>query len=52
MSQNPKLHCRNLDKFTSQTLPSGKVIAYGYNTKGELQTISIDGTAYISDIKT
>jgi RHS repeat-associated protein len=52
MSQNSKLHCRNLYKLTSQTLPSGKTIEYGYNTKGELQTISIDGTAYISDIKT
>ena len=40
------------NKLISQTYPSGKVLSYDYNTKGELTSISIDGTAFISDIQT
>ena len=40
------------DKITTQTYPSGKVIGYGYDSKGELVSMSIDGTPFISNIKT
>ena len=38
--------------MTSQTYPSGKVIGYGYDAKGELVSMSIDGVPFISNIKT
>ncbi len=38
--------------MTTQTYPSGKVIGYGYDDKGELVSISIDGTPFIKNIKT
>ena len=38
--------------MTTQTYPSGKVIGYAYDDKGELVSISIDGTPFISNIKT
>ena len=40
------------DRMTSQTYPSGKVIGYSYDDKGELVSISIDGTPFIKNIKT
>ena len=40
------------NKLTSQTYPSGKVITYDYNAQGELNSISIDGTPFITDIQT
>jgi len=39
-------------RITSMTYPSGKVIGYGYDDKGELMSISIDGIPFIKDIKT
>jgi RHS repeat-associated protein len=38
--------------MTSQIYPSGKVIGYGYDDKGELVSLKIDGVAFISNIKT
>ncbi len=38
--------------MTSQTYPSGKVIGYEYDDKGELVSMSIDGVPFISNIKT
>ena len=38
--------------MTSQTYPSGKVVGYGYDDKGELVSMSIDGVPFISDIET
>ena len=38
--------------MTTQTYPSGKVIGYAYDDKGELVSISIDGTPFIKNIKT
>ena len=38
--------------MTSQTYPSGKVIGYEYDDKGELVSISIDGVPFIKNIKT
>ena len=38
--------------MTTQTYPSGKVIGYACDDKGELVSISIDGTPFISNIKT
>ena len=38
--------------MTTQAYPSGKVIGYGYDDKGELVSISIDGTPFIKNIKT
>jgi len=38
--------------MTTQTYPSEKVIGYGYDDKGELVSISIDGTPFIKNIKT
>jgi len=40
------------DRMTQQTYPSGKVIGYEYDDKGELVSISIDGTPFIKNIKT
>jgi RHS repeat-associated protein len=40
------------DRMTSQTYPSGKVIGYVYDDKGELLSQSIDGIPFIKDIKT
>ena len=40
------------DKLESQTYPSGKVLTYDYNAQGELSSISIDGTPFITDIQT
>ena len=40
------------DRMTTQTYPSGKVIGYGYDAKGELVSMSIDGVPFISNIKT
>ena len=39
------------DRMTTQTYPSGKVIGYAYDDKGKLVSISIDGTPFISNIK-
>ena len=39
-------------KLISQTYPSGKVISYEYDAKGELTSISIDGNDYITNIQT
>ena len=38
--------------MTSQTYPSGKVIGYEYDAKGELVSITVDGTPFIANIKT
>ncbi len=40
------------DKLKTQTYPSGKVLTYDYNAQGELNSISIDGTPFITDIQT
>jgi RHS repeat-associated protein len=40
------------DKLITQTYPSGKTLSYDYNAQGELNSISIDGSPYITDIKT
>jgi YD repeat-containing protein len=40
------------DRMTQQTYPSGKVIGYSYDDKGELMSMSIDGVPFISNIKT
>jgi len=40
------------DRMTSKTYPSGKVVGYVYDDKGELMSISIDGIPFISNIKT
>jgi RHS repeat-associated protein len=40
------------DRMTSQTYPSGKVIGYSYDSKGELVSMSIDGVPFISNIET
>ena len=40
------------DKLLNQTYPSGKALSYNYNAQGELNSISIDGTPFITDIKT
>ena len=40
------------DRMTSQTYPSGKVIGYEYDDKGELVSMSIDGVPFITNIKT
>ena len=38
--------------MTSQTYPSGKVIGYDYDDKGELVSLKIDGVPFIKNIKT
>ena len=40
------------DRMTSQTYPSGKVIGYDYDDKGELVSLKIDGVSFIKNIKT
>ena len=39
-------------KMISMTYPSGKVIGYAYDDKGELVSIAIDGVPFIKDIRT
>ena len=38
--------------MTTETYPSGKVVGYEYDSKGELVSLSIDGTPFIKNIKT
>ena len=38
--------------MTTQPYPSGKVIGYGYDAKGELVSMSIDGVPFIANIET
>ncbi len=38
--------------MTSQTYPSGRVIGYEYDDKGELVSITVDGVPFISNIET
>jgi len=38
-------------KLTSVTYPSGKIVSYSFNGQGDVISLSIDGTLYISDIK-
>jgi len=40
------------DRMTSKTYPSGKLIGYVYDDKGELVSLNIDSVPFISDIKT
>ena len=40
------------DRMTSKTYPSGKVVGYVYDDKGELMSLNIDGVPFISDIQT
>lgn len=38
--------------MTTQTYPSGKLMGYVYDDKGELVSQSIDGIPFITNIKT